>query len=103
MTAMKYSTFIIISILTLGMCSHAQAGQAEARDIAISNNCPPKKIEVYQQALGENGATIYRIQCTLPKTVASADNSAKPPDTLLITCTQNLCDLLKMETLDDKK
>ena len=70
----------------------ARADQAEAREIARNNNCPPKKIDVFQQSLGTEGQTIYRVQCTVPKT---ADESNKGPDELLIGCRDTLCELLR--------
>lgn len=99
---MRFFITAIFFALMLGLCGAAQAGQAEVRDVAIANNCPPKKIEVYQQELGENGNTVYRVQCTMPKTVGAANTTAKPPDTLLISCKQNLCDMLRSETMDKK-
>ena len=65
------------------------AGQAEVRDVAIANNCPPKKVEVYQHAIGADGETIYRVTCTLPKVVGEA--TAPAADALMISCVQNLC------------
>ena len=80
-------------MLALG-AAQAHAGQAEVRDVARLNNCPPKKIEVYQQALGAMGETIWRVECVLPKTVGTA--SATPTaNAILIGCVQNLCEFLR--------
>ena len=83
----------------------AHAGQPEAREAARNANCPPKKIEVYQQSLGGEGHVVYRVQCTLPKTVGTADSgdaAAGVPDALLIGCDQNLCRVLRA-VADEKK
>ena len=80
----------------------AYADQPEAREVARLNNCPPKKIEVYQQSLGSEGATIYRVECTLPKTVGASANAAAMPDALLISCDKSLCELLR-PVKEDKK
>ncbi len=96
---------IAIFFLLAALCTSggAHAGQAEVRDVALGNNCAPKKIEVYQQALGADSVSIYRVQCTLPKTVGAADSAAKPPDAILVTCRQSLCDMLRPTMSDDKK
>jgi hypothetical protein len=85
--------------LALGLAPPALAGQPEARAVALGNNCTPKKIEVYQQSLGADGQTVYRIECNLPKTVGE---TTKGPDAILVSCTQNLCDMLRPVSLDKK-
>jgi hypothetical protein len=99
---MKIKPSLIILCFILIHSLPAYAGQAEVRDVAIGNNCPPKKIEVYHQELGANGDTVYRVQCTLPKTVGDTDKEAKPPDAILVTCEQNLCEMLRPVALDKK-
>jgi hypothetical protein len=98
---MKFITAILFACLLLA-AGQAQAGQAEVRDVAIANNCPPKKIEIYTQALGGDGAIVYRVQCTMPKTVGAADSSAKPADALLVSCKQSLCEMLRPVASDAK-
>jgi hypothetical protein len=103
MAVMRFITAILFALIVLTATGLAWAGQAEVRDVAIANNCPPKKIEVYKQSLGADGDTVYQVQCVLPKTVgAAADNGTTPPDALLIDCKQNLCDLLRPVTLEKK-
>ena len=88
-------SFGIAIFLVVFFCASvhsARADQAEVREIARNNNCPPKKIEVYQQSLGTEGQTIYRVQCTMPKVV---DEANKGPDELLIGCRDTLCALLR--------
>ncbi len=70
----------------------AFAGQAEVKDIARQNNCPPKKIDVQHNALGENGRTLYRVTCILPKVTEKED---APLDALVIACTGSLCELVR--------
>lgn len=91
----------ILFVFILALTGQASAGQAEVRDVALSNNCPPKKIEIYKQSVG-NGPVIYRVQCTLPKTVGTAESTGKAPDALLIGCTQNLCDVLQPVNIETK-
>ena len=78
----------------------AYANQPEAREVARINNCAPKKIDIYQNALGSNGKTIYQVTCTLPKTTDK--ESAAGPDALLISCDQSLCEVLRPIILDKK-
>jgi hypothetical protein len=98
---MRFITAIFFACLLLA-ANRAEAGQAEVRDVALNNNCAPKKVEVYQQSLGVDGETIYRVQCTLAKTVGAADGAAKPPDALLVSCVQNLCEMLRPVTIGAK-
>ena len=87
-------TFLSMGFLILALPSPAFAGQAEVRDVARVNNCPPKKIEVYQQILGDAGETVYRVECVLPK-VVGGDKDAPQPSAMLISCVQNLCIMLR--------
>ena len=93
---------VFFLFMVLCLSGTAYAGQAEVRDVALTNNCTPKKIEVYQQSLGAAGDTVYRVQCTLPKAVGTADGAAKPPDAILVSCTQNLCDMLRAVSMEKK-
>jgi hypothetical protein len=102
MALMKFIIAILFASFILVSAGRAEAGQAEVRDVALANNCPPKKIEIYQQPLNENGNTIYQVQCVLPKTVGASDNTAKPADGILISCKQNMCDMLRPVTLEKK-
>ncbi len=78
----------------------AYADQPEAREVARINNCAPKKVDIYQNALGPNGKTIYQITCTLPKTTDK--DAPAGPDALLVGCDQSLCELIRPITLDKK-
>lgn len=92
---MRYLAVFIITALLMTPTAAFSADQAQAREVARMNNCPPKKIDVYQQSLGPEGKTVYRIECILPKTTGSAENAGKSIDTLLVGCDENLCDLLR--------
>ncbi len=96
---MKTCRALCIALLALAPVP-AFAGQAEVRDVALANNCPPKKTEVYQQTLGQMGETVYRVECTVPKTV-NAD-AAPPANAVLISCVQNMCSLLQTVSADKK-
>jgi len=89
---------LLVAILAIG-ANPALAGQAEVRETARLNNCPPKKIDVYQQALGLDGRTVYRVQCNLPK---ATDETTKNADTLLIGCRGNLCEVLRPMEAESK-
>ena len=99
---MRFLIAAISFLMLLATALPAEAGQAEVRNVALLNNCTPKKIDVYQQTLGIDGATIYQVQCTLPKAVGTPDKDAKTPDALLVSCTMNLCEMLRPLTLDKK-
>lgn len=99
---MKLITAILFLCAFIGSSCPVWAGQAEVRDVALANNCPPKKIEVYKQSLGADGETLYQVQCTLSKTVGTADPGTKPADAILVSCKLNLCEMTRMVTLDKK-
>jgi hypothetical protein len=92
---MRFVTAIFFSLALLGIACPARAdiNQNEAGEIARNNNCTPKKIAVYQQSVGSEGDTIYRVDCNLPK--VSDPNAPKTADGLLIGCKENLCELLR--------
>jgi len=80
---------IILMIALMAIATQARAASnAEVRDVAISYNCPPKKIEVYNQSVGTNSQTVYRVECALPK---AKDESSKTASAILITCDLSLC------------
>jgi hypothetical protein len=90
---MKFVAAIFFALILLcSQTAHADTDQVEAREVARINNCTPKKIDVYQQSLGPEGSTTYRVDCTMAKT---GDNTAKGADALLISCKQSLCELLR--------
>ena len=80
--------------------TEASAATAEAREVARINNCPPKKVEVFQQTLGSEGKTIYRVECNLPK--AKDENAVASADTLLVQCNGSLCALIRPIGQDNK-
>ena len=102
---MRHLIVAILFFLTLGAAEFAHASQAEVRDVALSNGCAPKKIEIYKQAVGSGGDTLYRVQCTEPKTVAPAESAGttKPLDALLVSCVQNLCQMVRPVAMDQKQ
>ncbi|MDR3450235.1 MAG: hypothetical protein P4M15_10920 [Alphaproteobacteria bacterium] len=91
---MKYFFLVVIALLA---AAPAFAGQPEAREVARINNCPPKKIDVYQNSPGPMGVTIYQVTCNLPKTTDK--NAPAGPDALLISCDAALCEMLRPITL----
>lgn len=89
---MRTGLFILVSIILLH-ASLAHAGTAEARETARLNNCTPKKIAIYQQSLGNNARTIYRVDCVEPKTVG--ENITKTPSAILVECDASICRMLR--------
>jgi len=98
MAVMRFVAAIFFISLFASGAAHA-ADQAQAKEVARINNCPPKKIEVYQQTLGADGKTIYRVDCNMPK---SSDDSVKGADALLISCDQSVCEMLRPLQGDSK-
>ncbi|MDP9127939.1 MAG: hypothetical protein M3N08_06750 [Pseudomonadota bacterium] len=96
---MKIGTAFALAALFSACAFPAKADQAEVREVARLNNCPPKKIEVFQQSLGPEGQTIYKVQCNMPKL---ADEKNKGADALMIGCQDSLCELLRPYQ-DEKK
>lgn len=100
MASMKYMAAIFfVTIIVGSVQSAAASSQSDAREVARINNCPPKKIEVFQQSLGSEAQTIYQVECTMPKVTGE---SAQGSDALLIGCQDSMCTLLRPITLDKK-
>ena len=99
MAAMRFMAAILFALIALASVT-AHASQVDAREVARINNCPPKKIDIYQQSLGYDGRTIYQVSCTMPKVVGDAPAG---PDTLLIACDGSLCSVMQPTTGSDKK
>lgn len=91
----------VIICLALLAALPAYAGQPEAREVARLNNCTPKKIEVFQNQLGSDGKAIYLVTCNIPKTTDKNAPSGAP-DSLLVSCEQSLCTLLRPVAPDKK-
>jgi hypothetical protein len=98
---MRFGLYSLLALFVFASPLTAHADMPEAKEVARINNCPPKKIEVYQQSLGSEGKTIYRVECTLPKTVGG-DGSAPKASALLISCDDTICTLLR-PVMNEKK
>ena len=99
---MKYLAAIFFCALLAGFGLPAQASdQVQAREIARLNNCPPKKIEVYQASVGREASTIYRVTCDLPKAVGASSGPAA--DGVLISCNESLCSFMHAVAAEGKK
>ncbi len=97
---MRFVAAIFLSALTLNAAHPAMAAdQWQAREVARLNNCPPTKVEVYQQSLGAQGQTLYRVDCNVAK---GSDTNAKAANALLISCDESLCELLRSLPPDTK-
>jgi hypothetical protein len=90
---MRFLVFILCMAVFFSVGRPALAGMAEAREVARQNNCLPKKIEIYEQRLGSNPATLYKVACIEPKTVGQ--NTTKTPSAILVQCDANLCSMLR--------
>jgi hypothetical protein len=95
MAVMRFAVaiFFALALLFAAPPARADIDQIEAREVARNNNCTPTKIEVYEQSLGAEGRTIYRVDCTLPK--MADPNAPKTDNALLIACKDSLCELLR--------
>lgn len=100
----KVTILVITICLTLALFSSvAMAGEtSQAREVARMNNCPPKKIEVFQQALGNSAKVTYRVDCIMPKATGTKDSKEKPPESILVSCEGGLCDYLRPYVAEKK-
>ena len=93
---MKFMAAILFALVVFAApAAKADINQIQAREVARNNNCTPKKVDIYQQSLGPEGSTIYRVDCNMPKTADANANAPKGADSLLISCNDNLCELLR--------
>jgi hypothetical protein len=102
MAVMRFAAaiFFVLTLVFLAMPARADINQVEAREVARNNNCTPSKIAVYQQSLGSEGTTIYKVDCNLPKTDDA--NAPKTANALLISCRDSLCELLRPMEAESK-
>lgn len=91
--------FAALLFVILAVHPACAADQAQAKEVARLNNCPPKKIEVYQQTLGAQGQTIYRVDCNMPK---SKSEDGPVSNAMLVSCDESLCELLRSLPPDSK-
>jgi hypothetical protein len=100
MAAMRIVAALFLFALTMSLAHQALAADpAQAREVARINNCPPKKIAVYEQSLGAQGKTIYRVDCTMPK---GSGGDAPTASSLLVSCDESLCEMLRPLPPDSK-
>ncbi len=86
------SRVIAILCFALVLTFSAFAGPFDAREVARINNCQPKKVEVVQNILGNQGKTVYRVTCNLPKMAGEGEAGV---DAVLIGCDQSLCEYIR--------
>lgn len=76
------------ALLLLGPAAQAanvSAGQAEAKEAARSlGNCTPAKVEVMRYAVGREGQTVFKVNCTEGKDAF-----------VLVQCRSRICTLLR--------
>ncbi len=96
---MRFVVILVLLFTSMGI-AESFAASSDAREVARLNNCPPKKIDVYQQTLGSEGRTIYRVECNLPK--SKDDNAVQTADAVLIQCNGSLCALLRPVGTENK-
>ncbi len=93
MAVMRIVTAIFLFAVGLGIAHSALAAdQAQAKEVARLNNCPPKKIEVFSQTLGIDGKTVYHVDCNMPK---SKSEGAPTASAMLISCDESICEMLR--------
>ena len=65
--------------------ANVSAGQAEAKEAARSSgNCTPSKLEVLRYAVGREGQTVFKVNCTEDKDAF-----------VLVQCRSRICTLLR--------
>ncbi len=85
---MKLCPAVVMLCIGQLLSGSAFAGLAEVRDAARQSNCPPKKIEVLRQSVGNSNETLYQVECNLPKPKeAKADQTNR----ITVKCQLNLC------------
>ncbi|MDD2326070.1 MAG: hypothetical protein PHW63_08760 [Alphaproteobacteria bacterium] len=89
---LRFGLFFLVTSMVLPVPC-AQAAGAEAREVARLNNCTPKKVEVYQQKVGSEAQTIYKVECVTPKAVD--DKGPQAASAVLIQCNGGLCAMLR--------
>ncbi|MBP2312437.1 hypothetical protein [Azospirillum soli] len=84
---MRFVT-LTTALLLLGPAAQAanvSAGQAEAKEAARSlGNCTPAKVEVMRYAVGREGQTVFKVNCTEDKDAF-----------VLVQCRSRICTLLR--------
>lgn len=84
--------FQLLVVLTcFFVCAVAHASVPEVREVARLYGCTPKKIEVIETNIGAPSQTVYRVLCTMPKTVG--EGNAPKAEGVLVRCSAGLCDL----------
>ncbi|MBI1272853.1 MAG: hypothetical protein GC131_02060 [Alphaproteobacteria bacterium] len=92
--------FMLSLLLAAGALTEAHAAStADVRYVAIENNCTPKKIEVFNQKVGDNAEVTYRVECNLPK---ARDETSKTASAIHIRCRYDLCAFVKPEVSEGK-
>jgi hypothetical protein len=98
---MRFAAAIFFALMLCAVTpAHADIDQVQAREVARNNNCTPSKVDVYQQSLGSEGTTVYKIDCTVPKTADA--NAPKEASSLLVSCKDNLCEMVRPLAADAK-
>ena len=86
--ALLFLTCLFIACLLIGPAANAanvSAGQAEAKEAARSSgNCTPSKVEVLRYAVGREGQTVFKVNCTEDKEAF-----------VLVQCRSRICTLLR--------
>lgn len=83
---------VFIGLLAIFLAGASFAGDAEVRDAAHQYNCPPKKITVLRQAVGQEATITYKVECNLPK---ATDQKAGSATSLTVACRLNLCQVTR--------
>jgi hypothetical protein len=66
MRRLHHAAAVLLGLALAGpaLPAPAHAAEAEARDVARSNNCAPGRLEVLLRIPGPTGRTVYKIDCT---------------------------------------
>ena len=80
MSRLLYALFLPILLAS----PDVQAGQAEAKEVALNANCKPGKVEVLRTTMGLNGETLYKVAC-----------AGQKDRFVVVRCHQQFCVLLR--------
>ncbi|WP_448202970.1 hypothetical protein [Azospirillum sp. sgz302134] len=85
--SMRFVTLLIAGLLIPSAVNAANvsSGQAEAKEAARSlGNCTPAKVEVMRYAVGREGSSVFKVNCTEDKEAF-----------VLVQCRSRICTLLR--------
>ncbi len=84
---------VLFVIIASALPLTAQAGQAEAKELARNENCVVAGISQIDASTGSTGSVTYKAVCTLPGSLSEDDK--KRNGSLTIRCEGAMCSVIK--------